>query len=157
MSQFLATYDPKKVIIQINGEDVYGFADGDMVTVEKNEEYFNNFVGTKGEVTRAKNANETGSVTFRLQHTSPFIEVLNNYAKAELAGNIPPVLGISVVDPASYDNIVATQCWLQSDGTKSWSNETGVREYTFFAVNIVTGPNQAINTGLAVAAGVGLL
>ena len=40
-----------------------------MVTVDKNEEYFANMVGSKGEVTRAKNANDTGLITFRLQHT----------------------------------------------------------------------------------------
>lgn len=156
MSTFLATYDPKSVIIQINGEEVYGFADGDMVTVDKNEEYFANMVGSKGEVTRAKNANDTGLITFRLQHTSPFIQTLMNYAIADEFLSIPPIINITIKDPSSYDNVVAAQCWLQDDGTKSWSNETGVREFTFFAVNVVSGPNQNINAGLAIAATIGL-
>lgn len=43
-----ATYDPNEVIIQLNGTEVWGFAEGSMVTVERAQDYFNNYVGTRG-------------------------------------------------------------------------------------------------------------
>jgi hypothetical protein len=142
MSKFLATYDPEKVVIVLGERAIVGFADGDMVTVSKAEDYFNNMVGTKGEVTRAKNANNTGTITFRLQHTSPSIAFIQALALAEATGGIPPVLPIRIYDPSSHDMLLATQCWLQTDPERAWGNETGVREYTFFAVNVV-GPANA--------------
>lgn len=43
-----ATYDPDEVIIQVDGLDVYGFAEGSMVSVERSQDFFNNYVGTRG-------------------------------------------------------------------------------------------------------------
>lgn len=48
MSTFLATYDPQEVQIQLNGDNVVGFPDGDMVTISRNEDFTTEMVGTKG-------------------------------------------------------------------------------------------------------------
>lgn len=141
MSTLLASYDPAKVSIQIAGVDIVGFPDGDMVTVSKNEDFFNNMVGTKGEVTRAVNRNNTGTITLRLQHTSPSIAFIQAMALTDGLG-VPPILPFTVLDPSSHDKILATQVWLQADAEHNWGNETGVREYQFFAVNVI-GPGNA--------------
>lgn len=150
-ASFLATYDPDKVAIILNGEEVYGFPDGDMVTVERNEDLFNNMVGTKGEVSRALNRNTSGTITIRLQHTSPFIKRIMEYALADSTGGIPPIMNFIIKDPSSNDQIIATQCWLNTDATHNWSNEVGVREFQFFAVNVVSAPNTNLAAGQAFA------
>lgn len=151
-SDFLATYDPNEVQIILNGEEVYGFPDGDMVTVERSEDLFNNMVGTKGEVSRALNRNKSGIITIRLQHTSPFVKRIMEYAIADSFGGIPPIMNFIIKDPSSNDQVIATQCWLNTDATHSWSNEVGVREFQFFAVNVVSGPNTNLAVGQAFAA-----
>lgn len=146
MSQFIATYDPKRVIIQFDGEDVYGFADGTMVTVERNEELFNNMVGSTGEVARAVNRNDTATITIRMQHVSPFIAKIKEWAAADIA----PIVNFSVIDPASYDDLLVAQCWLQTDASHEWGNEVGDREYQFFAVNLVDDLGSGIDPSLNV-------
>lgn len=144
MSTFLRTYDPEQVVIVLNEEPVVGFADGEMVTVEKNGDFFFNMVGTKGEVSRAMNRDNTGTITLRLQHTSPFIERIQQYAFADNFGGVPPILGFRIYDPSSNDQLLATQVWLNTDASHTWGNEVGVREYQFFAVNVVTPANVNI-------------
>lgn len=157
MSTLLATYDPQSVQIQLNAENVTGFADGDMVTVTRNEDLTSEMVGTKGEITRAINRNSTATITLRLQHTSPFVTRMIEYATADNLFGIPPILDFRVVDPSSSDVIVAAQCWIKSDTDHAWGNETGVREYTLFAVNYQSAPNELLSTSLAYAQTVGLL
>ena len=50
---FLGTYDPDKLIVLLDDQEVYGFAEGDMVIVEKSEDFSNEYVGSKGEVSLA--------------------------------------------------------------------------------------------------------
>jgi hypothetical protein len=156
MSNYLlGSYDPAHVqivFIYPDGKSVKptGWADGEMVTVESNEEYFNNYEGTLGEVSRAVNRKRSGKITIRLQSTSKFIKEIMNmrYADGILAANgigVPPVLAFQIVDPSSNDTIFATQCWLQKDTSHAWGNEVGVREYEFYSPNISTAPNEALS------------
>lgn len=79
------------------------------------------------------------------------------YALADSLGGIPPVIDFRVVDPSSEDIVVAAQCWIKTDTDHGWGNEVGVREYTLFAVNFQSTPNEALSTGLAYSQSAGLL
>lgn len=135
----IATYDPKAVICQINGEDVYGFADGDMITVEKNTELFNVQVGSQGEVVRGVIRDSTYRITIRLLHTSPQIRKFENMKAVDSVFQIPPALAFVLRDPSSYEKVFAAQCWLQAEPSRSWGDAPGVREYVFFAAYGATG------------------
>lgn len=153
----MASYDPKAMIIKLNGEDVYGFAEGDMVTVERNEEFFNIHQGTQGEISRAFIRNNSYRITIRLQHTSPFIQRLENYKTADSLLKVPPVMVFQVIDPSSYEQLFAAQCWIQADPSRNWGNEIGVREYQLFAAFGVTAPNTpSALLNVAGALGLGL-
>lgn len=156
MSSFLATYDPDKVSVLLNGEEVYGWADGDAITVERNNDITTEMVGMKGEISRAVNRDKSGMITLRLQHTSPFIERIMGYILADDANGVPPIMNFVIKDPASNDQIIATQCWPKTDASHTWGSEVGVREYRFFAVNVVAAPNTALSSSLAFAANLGL-
>lgn len=139
LNGFLGTYDPGDLTILLNDQEVYGFAEGEMVTVEKNEAHFNVHVGTRGETTRAAIRDNNYTVTFRLQQTSPFIEYIEKLKAVDNIASIPPVATITIKDPSSYDGLVNVgQAWLMEDPSRSWGNEVGVREYTFYVVNGIT-------------------
>lgn len=146
---FLGTYDPDKLIVLLDDQEVYGFAEGDMVVVDKSEDFSNEYVGSKGEVSRAINRNATGTITIRLQHNSPFIRTIEQWANADY----PPVVNFSVVDPASYEKFGSALCWLKTDASHNFGNEIGEREYVFFTNQIRRGsPNTNLLSTLAYAA-----
>lgn len=150
---YLGTYDPEKCIILLDDQEVYGFAEGDMVVVEKSEDFSNEYVGTKGEVSRAINRNATGTITIRLQHNSPFVRVIEEWANADY----PPVVNFSVIDPASYEKFGSALCWLKTDATHNFGDTIGEREYVFFTNQIRRGsPNLNLFSSLAYAAFQGL-
>lgn len=142
MSTFLKTYDPDEVTVWVSTHEVSGFAEGDMVTVERNEDIFNPVVGSKGEVSRAFNRNMTGTATIRLQHTSPSIRFLDALIAAEEQNGVPPVISVAIKDPASGEDYLGTQGWIITQPTRTWSNEVGVREYQFFLVNVISATEQ---------------
>lgn len=155
MASFLATYDPAKVQIQLNGLNVTGFASGAMVTVTRNEDVFNNVVGTKGETSRALNRNNTYTIKIPLQQTSEFNKQLNIWMNAEQNLGIPPVLIFRIVDPASYEQIFAAACWIQTEPERTWSNEVETREWTFFATSVGVTPNEVASLGVMGAGAMG--
>jgi hypothetical protein len=58
--------DPNSIIMTFKGIDITGVADGTFVEVEYDEDAYTHHVGAKGEVTRVKNSNEMGTITFTL-------------------------------------------------------------------------------------------
>lgn len=157
MATFLATYDPEKVQIQLNYENVTGFAKGSMVSVTRNEDKFNNVVGTKGDVSRAVNRNNTYTIKISLQQTSPFNLTLNRYMNAENYGGTPPILNFSIVDPASYEKIFAAMCWIQKEPERSFSDEVETREWEFFATAVGVTENTVLSMGSAIGATLGVV
>lgn len=152
---FLGTYDPNAVIISlvapIGKIELSGWADGEMLNLERLEEFFTNKVGTQGEVSRAYNRNATCHFTIRLQALSPSIKALEDIKVATSLLKVPPVMALTVTDPSSYETIVVAQCWIQKDPVRAYSNEVGIREYMFFGVTTVTASNNAINQAANVA------
>lgn len=65
------TYDPRNVIVTVNGTEIVGFAEGSMVEGEKREDRYSAHVGAKGEVTFGRSADDTGVVKITLKHNSP--------------------------------------------------------------------------------------
>jgi hypothetical protein len=150
---FLGNYDPNACIILLDDQEVYGFTEGDMVVVERSEDFSTEKVGTKGEVSRAINRNATGTITIRLQHNSPFVRVIEEWANADY----PPVVNFTVKDPASSAQFGSSLCWLKTDATHNFGDEVGDREYVFFTSQIRRGsPNLNLFSSLAYAAFQGL-
>lgn len=76
------TYDPDKVIIQLNGVYLTGFSDDAKITVEKNADNVIPKVGVDGSVHYTLNHDETAKAKLPLMSTSPQIPYI-----AELADN----------------------------------------------------------------------
>lgn len=74
------TYDPDKVIIQLNGVYLTGFSDDAKITVEKNEDNVIPKVGVDGSVHYTLNHDETAKAKLPLMSTSPQIPYITELA-----------------------------------------------------------------------------
>ena len=75
----VATYDPRKVNLILNGKIITGFATDGVITISRNEDIVSTYVGVKGDVAYSENANESGNVAFTLMDTSsslPYVREL---------------------------------------------------------------------------------
>lgn len=104
----IASYDPKKVNLVVNGRIVTGFGDGSMIAVTRNEDIVTTSVGVKGDVTYNENANESGNIALTLAGTSSSLPYLRSLAvkRKELS-----VMIVDVND-ASAVNIAEDRCRL---------------------------------------------
>ncbi len=74
----VASYDPKKVNLVINGKAITGFGTDGVITVTRNEDIVTPTVGVKGDVTYNENANESGNIALTLMGTSSSLPYLRN-------------------------------------------------------------------------------
>lgn len=134
------TYDSSKLSIVINGIPIDGFADGTVVTVERDEDSFTKMVGTDGEVTRSKTNNKSGSVTLTLTQSSKSNRDLTGiFVLDEKTGNgVGPFLmkyknGLSLYS--------AENCWIRKPPSAEWGREATNREWIIDvdALNIFEG------------------
>src|SRR5690554_3937716 len=132
---FMGTYDPQQVVLTVDDIPVIGFQEGDAITVEKSEDFSSETVGIKGEVSRAINRNVTGTLTITLQHNSPSVAQFEQMMHEDY----PPVVRLSVFDPASAESFGTSFGWLKTDASHAFGDEVGSREYTFFMTNIRKG------------------
>ena len=76
----IASYDPKKVNVNINGKIITGFSPDGVINVVRNEDIVTPTTGAKGDVTYNENANESGQVTLHLMGSSSSLPFLRSMA-----------------------------------------------------------------------------
>ena len=76
----VASYDPKKVNLVLNGKIITGFASDSMITIARNEDTVTTQVGVKGDVAYNENANESGTITVTLMGTSSSLPYVRSLA-----------------------------------------------------------------------------
>lgn len=75
----VATYDPRKVNLILNGRVITGFNSEGVIKITRNEDIVTTAVGVKGDVAYSENANESGNISFVLMETSsslPYVREL---------------------------------------------------------------------------------
>ncbi|MCD8091032.1 MAG: DUF3277 family protein [Clostridiales bacterium] len=75
-----AAYDAKDTTVTVNSVNITGFAE-DMLTIEKDEEFFSTSVGAQGDVVKSVINNSLGTATLTIQVTSPQYSTLMDLAK----------------------------------------------------------------------------
>ena len=76
----IASYDPKKVNVIVNGKVITGFAADGVIELTRNEDIVTTVVGAKGDVAYNENANESGQVTLHLMGSSSSLPFLRSLA-----------------------------------------------------------------------------
>jgi hypothetical protein len=120
----MKTYDPRDINVIVNGQFLTGFAEGNFVTAEKDEENYSTHVGAKGEVSRARNADPMGTITINLKNTSPSNAVLNKLAKSR------DTFELYVVDAnENAKKAGGSICWAEKPADLSWGDEIETIEW----------------------------
>ncbi len=76
----LATYDAKDTSIVVDSTYITGLGE-DMISAEKDEDFFSTSVGAQGDVVKSQINNTLGTVTIYVQPTSPQKKFLLGLAK----------------------------------------------------------------------------
>lgn len=129
------TYDPLQVIVNVDGRDISGFADGTFVTAVRNADAFTLTVGADGENTRAKSNNKSGRFTFTLQQSSPSNAILNEIATQDELSN-GGVVPIRVSDKSGTSLSEGEKCWCMKKPDAPFGKETDNREWIFETGNL---------------------
>jgi hypothetical protein len=128
MAKPLSTYDPAQVFVTYGGFTLQGFADGSMITVERNENAFNLYIGSDGEGARSKSNNKSAVITIRLMQTSDSNDVITAFAKSDEVTNSGS-LPFMVKDGNGRTLLIAENCWVQKLPSVEFGKEAMEREW----------------------------
>lgn len=76
----VAVYDAKDTSVIVNNTYITGLGE-DMISIEKDEDFFSTSVGAQGDVVKSQTNNTLGTVTVYVQPTSPQKHFLMGLAK----------------------------------------------------------------------------
>lgn len=133
-------YDPKQIAIIFAGIPITGFADGEFVTVEYDNDAFSDMAGTDGEVSRARSSDERATVTFKLAATSASNARLSALARIDRV--TPGGAGVGFLSITNLLNRAtaheAEDAWIASMPSVSYDRTVGSREWKIRAAKMVS-------------------
>ena len=131
MESALKVYDAAAVYQSFAGRVLFGFADGDFVSIEPSGDYFSTQVGVGGSVTRVKNQDRTAVVTITTTQGSKVNEVLSAIlASDDAAKNGAGVGAYELRDGTGTTVVRSPQAWIMGPPTVSFaSGEPKGREW----------------------------
>ena len=138
-------YDPRKITVIIGGEEVYGWAEGSMVSVDLADDITSTTRGIDGrDKTVNINPMTDGTCTITLQATSPFNKTLYLWAQAYKLGasaTIAPIAPFSLRDPSGI--AIETTCWLQQAPSNAMGQEVGELQWTLHLDDALPKTNES--------------
>jgi hypothetical protein len=151
MAQLLDVINPSTDIVNISGHEVTGFADDSMLTISRDEDVMLKTVGVQGDMTLYQNQNRTGTLTIRLQETSPTNDFFSGILAGMRTGTIKGVVPFTVIRNGSYSSISGGQCWIQGQPDRTYGKEGEVYEWTFGVFDSEVGILGAIEQAQDIA------
>lgn len=118
------TYDAATVSIQIDGQFMEDYGEGDFLQWEKSEDNLDVKVSANGTVGAAVRNNNLGSVTYKPMQGSPEVNFLHNLA------NTKKVFPIAINSGGDNPEIITgSRCMILKNADGSLSDEMGDREF----------------------------
>ena len=128
----VASYDPKKVNLVMNGKIITGFASDSMITIARNEDTVTTQVGVKGDVAYNENANESGTITVTLMGTSSSLPYVRSLA---LKRKEVSVMIVDANDSASV-NVAEEHCRVIKTTDITRAKEIGSESVSIFVPSL---------------------
>lgn len=128
------TYDPKQVQCIIGGAIIAGFADGEFINAERDEDTFTKVAGADGEVSRAKSNNKMSTLTLTLLQTSASNDILSAFALADELSN-SGVIPVFIKDSLGNTTLFAAEGWVKKMPAETFDKELGNREWVIDLAN----------------------
>ena len=132
----MQTFDFKKVALVIGGRLITGFAEGEAITVERDEDTWTLQVGSDGEATRSKSNNRAGKVTFRVKGASTANAILTGFIKADELNN-GGLIPMMLKDNSGASLYSAEQGYLVKPPSAGYGAEETEREYVYQTDNLI--------------------
>jgi len=129
------TYDPKQVQLIIGLVPISGFADGEFINIERDEDTFTKISGADGEVSRAKSNNKMGELSVILLQTSASNDILSAFMLADELAN-SGVIPIFIKDSLGLTTLFAAEGWVKKPPAITFDKEIGEREWVFDLANV---------------------
>ena len=105
----MKTYDPTEVQVNIGPLTLTGFAEGTFVKIARStSERYKKKVGARGEVSRTRVTDNTGTIEITLKHTSP------NNARLYTLDKNPATFPVTVIENGETKFVAsATEAWIE--------------------------------------------
>ena len=133
----LKQFDPSQVSIVFAGIPLSGFADGDFVVIEANEDSFSLAMGTDGEGTRSKSNNRSGRVTISTMQSSDVNLQLSTLHNADILGQGDGVGPLQVKDNSGTSLYVAQNAWITRPPGSTFSRTAQQRQWIIESEELV--------------------
>lgn len=134
------TYNPKDILVSVNGVPVTGYADGtDVISIDYETDFVGDMVGVTGEGAFVEHNDRRATITLKLMATSPMNDVLS----ALVAGNVE--FAVSMTDNRGTSVAAGASCRVTKLPQVQYGNEIGVREWPIRSLEFVenVGGNTA--------------
>lgn len=130
----LSTYDPKEIIVSVNGQIITGFSE-DVVTVSRAEDSVRDEVGADGEVVRILINDRRGQFSISLLPTSAANAIFSALQNADeiTGGSVFPVL---IQDNRGNDLHVAAEAWISKPPDAVYNKTAAPRVWNIRAADL---------------------
>jgi hypothetical protein len=130
MAAPLKEYNPSEIAMSFAGIPITGYADGEFVTIEPEGDWWNDYVGTDGDVARSRTNDHRVTITFKLAQYSDTNALLSAVMSADrLAPNGAGVGALEIRDLQGTTQLTCAEAWIMGPPTVSFDREIGTREW----------------------------
>jgi len=123
-------YDPSQVIFNVGGRDVFGFADGSFIEVDRNADAVETKVGSDGEVTRVMSANRSGNFKCVLQQSSPLNDYFSSLATQDEKTK-DAIVTVFLKDGNGTTLALGAKSWIKKKAKVGFETSSANREWMF--------------------------
>lgn len=139
MSSELQTYNPGDVTLLIALlYEAEHFAPDSIISISRDENYFNTNKGSTGGVERTHIADNTYTLEITLSQTSPTNSILNTLATLDHVSKFS-MFPIFAKDSSGQSLFLATSCWIESPPVASYTSSIETRTWTIRCAEMTFG------------------
>jgi len=121
-------YDPALIVVTFAGIQIGGYAAGTFVKSERSEDAFSKKSGSKGDITRVRSRDRSGSITVTLMAESPTNDQLSARAVIDEVSGLGS--GAAFIKNLNGTTLVtAPHAWIRKLPVVEYGNEAGDREW----------------------------
>uniref|UniRef100_A0A6M3LPX8 Tail tube protein n=1 Tax=viral metagenome TaxID=1070528 RepID=A0A6M3LPX8_9ZZZZ len=118
------SYNPKSIVMTVNGLMVKGYDEGDFIVVTPNAPRLTKRVGGQGDVTYSRNPDTSGTITLRLLKESPWNSIIQSYL------NLDMTFAVNIIDVLGSTRFGAAKCKVSTQAELTFGVESGPTEWT---------------------------
>ena len=125
-------YSPEEVIVIWGAVQFDGFADGEFVTIELDEDEFTKKAGARGDIVRTENLNKGGNVKVITQAES----AVNDLIMLQIATKRAYPLTVKYANGTTL--VAGPHCWCKKRPPVAYGKESGNREWMLDVAEFTT-------------------